>query len=37
MSNLKENENFKGTLNEFIKIIKASMYSYFVSYFTQEV
>ena len=29
MSNLEENENFKGTLNEFIKIIKASMYNYF--------
>ena len=29
MSNLEDNENFKGTLNEFIKIIKASMYNYF--------
>ena len=29
MSNLEENKNFKGTLIEFIKLIKISMYDYF--------
>ena len=29
MSNLEENKNFKGTLIEFIKLIKLSMYDYF--------